>query len=294
MVIGSSFWKKKELSFDLKYSFKETGLYHILAVSGMNVSILAFCSMWCLVFPLRIFYSLKIISPNYFIILHNIIKYLVILILLEYTALTGFSPSCQRAFLIYGFFLVLPIILGSSSLNLRLKITATIQILIFPIDFINLSNILSWGSYIIFVAGCAEGLFEKENFLGKLVVLTRIQIMLMLFSTAFVNQVSLIGLFTNLAISPIFPIIFILSIAVVFFGSFVKIRFLCDISLYIVNSFLYLIENLAIINGKYFGENLRFDNTFSGVIVMVALRIAAILCILQSMKLLMNKDKFAE
>lgn len=88
LVLGLFLGDKSKLSFELKEIFRKTGLYHILAVSGLHITIFAFIML--IVFNiLQISFSLR--------------YYLLIFLIFIYAGLCSFQPSIIRAGLMFLF-----------------------------------------------------------------------------------------------------------------------------------------------------------------------------------------------
>jgi len=129
LVFGIFLGDKKELANKIKEDFKKTGLYHLLAVSGLHINILAFVLLLFLSI-LRIPFSLR--------------YFLLIIILFIYAGLCSFRPSILRAGLMF-LFVILSYFLKRKTLPLNNLFNAGILILLFsPLNLFNISFLLSF------------------------------------------------------------------------------------------------------------------------------------------------------
>lgn len=116
---------KSPITPNVRDMFINSGTAHILAISGLHMSILA--SLLFFIF-LKIFQYTSCIFPKV-----NARKYAAIitaLLAFLYLALSGFSPSATRAFIMTTIFII-SIILGKSSVSLRSVAIAAFVILLF-------------------------------------------------------------------------------------------------------------------------------------------------------------------
>jgi len=129
IVLGIFLGDKKELDSKIKEDFKKTGLYHLLAVSGLHIHILAFVSLLFLSI-LRIPFSYR--------------YFLLIIILFIYAGLCSFRPSILRAGLMF-LFVTLSYFLKRKTLPLNNLLNAGILIFLFsPLNLFNISFLLSF------------------------------------------------------------------------------------------------------------------------------------------------------
>lgn len=138
---------RKELSTETRDSFTKTGAMHVLAVSGLHVGLI-------FLFLLRVFSFLKYSSLGKWIRFS-----LVVVFLWSYALITGFSPSVQRATIMFTFLLV------AESINRTSSIYNSIAASAFALLFINPDIIFSVGFQLSYSAVLSivyfHPLFEK-------------------------------------------------------------------------------------------------------------------------------------
>jgi len=139
---------------DIKSAFKNTGVMHILAVSGLHVGIiyLILNALSGLIFP-RSWHTLSVI--------------VVISIVWSYAVLAGFKPSVVRATLMLSFFSLGKLLNRQVNLLNTLSAAAFVNLLFKPTDLFDLGFKLSYSA----VAGIAllfepiKGLWNPSRFL---------------------------------------------------------------------------------------------------------------------------------
>ena len=121
---------RSELSQEDRASFSNSGAAHLLAISGMHISILAGALMLALRPLLR--------RKRSFIV--------VLTLLIAYGGLIGFSASLTRAILIFAAFNAAPLLGRYSDAPTRLALALLIYLLARPIAILDLSFVLSYGA----------------------------------------------------------------------------------------------------------------------------------------------------
>ena len=121
---------RSELSQEDRASFSNSGAAHLLAISGMHISILA----GALILALRPLLRRK----RSFIV--------VLTLLIAYGGLIGFSASLTRAILIFAAFNAAPLLGRYSDAPTRLALALLIYLLARPIAILDLSFVLSYGA----------------------------------------------------------------------------------------------------------------------------------------------------
>lgn len=121
---------RSELSQEDRASFSNSGAAHLLAISGMHISILA----GALILALRPLLRRK----RSFIV--------VLTLLIAYGGLIGFSASLTRAILIFAAFNAAPLLGRYSDAPTRLALALLIYLLARPIAILDLGFVLSYGA----------------------------------------------------------------------------------------------------------------------------------------------------
>lgn len=127
MIVGES----SMLDEDIKTLYKNSGVFHILAISGMHVGIISMA--------LKVL--LKKIKGK-----ENIKKIFLVSILFGYTLLTGASISTLRAFLMLTFSELAELFNKDYKSTYGLALSAIVILIINPTNLFNMSFILSFGA----------------------------------------------------------------------------------------------------------------------------------------------------
>lgn len=140
------------LSEEERRSYSDSGAAHLLAISGMHISILA----GALTLLLRRFLSRR----------RSFLAVLALLI--AYGALIGFGPSLTRAILMYAVFGAAPLLCRYSDAPTRLAAALLLQLLIRPIAILDVGFILSYGASagILLLTPPLARLLRAEGLLG--------------------------------------------------------------------------------------------------------------------------------
>ncbi|MDR1369388.1 MAG: ComEC family competence protein [Dysgonamonadaceae bacterium] len=130
---------KSDLSPELKSAFAETGAAHILAVSGLHLSIL-FTALCLIVAPFN--------NISY---LNQIFRILIILLLWFFTFITGLSPSIVRACVMTSFFCI-GIVINRKSFTMNVLAASALFMLLYnPLYLFDVGFQLSYGAVIAIV-----------------------------------------------------------------------------------------------------------------------------------------------
>ncbi|MBI4744647.1 MAG: DNA internalization-related competence protein ComEC/Rec2, partial [Actinobacteria bacterium] len=191
LLLGILIGDTSKISDDLKESFRKTGLTHILAVSGLNVGMLALVFLGFLKF-LKVRKSSRIIW--------------VILIITFYVFITGFQPSVVRAAImaIIGF---LGWTLGRQKDLLAAISASALLILIYdPFLVYSISFQLSFAATLAIIVlnpVLEEGIVGlPKNLKGNLTIALAAQLSVAPILIYYFNQLSLISLVANLLVVP--------------------------------------------------------------------------------------------
>jgi competence protein ComEC len=213
LVLGIFLGDKKELNRKIKEDFKKTGLYHLLAVSGMHINILAFV--------LLLFLSiLRIPFPYRYLLL--------IIILFIYAGLCSFRPSVLRAGLMF-LFVVLSYFSKRKTLSLNNLFNAGILILLFsPLNLFNISFLLSFLATfgILYFYPLAKSFLKNKNRLLEKYLFEPLLISLSAYLTTApviiysFKVLPTAPIIANLIVLPLVALILPLILLVLFFGFF--------------------------------------------------------------------------
>lgn len=228
---------KKEDLGKLKETFKKLGLFHLLVVSGLHVSFISWAIL-CLVFtPFQVLYSLCLLSPNVWFVLKSCLRLLSIIFVVLYAIGIGFPSSTQRAVLLFICDQMTQIFGVSFAIKKRLLWALVLQSFLFPIDFLMVGSFLSWMTYL--------GVYALVKGPNTFYRVLESQIALTLLIAGILGQLSIIGIFANLLVVPLMPLVFscvVLQIFPELIGSFLA-RF-ADL---FERAFLNFVDYLALI-----------------------------------------------
>jgi len=197
--------KKEAIPLKLRDEFSRAGGSHILAISGLHLSIVAISFF-------SLFYSLLALIPMFLIggIAKKTAGILTLVPLLFYGIFSGFSPSTQRAFVMTGIFMIS--FLGEKENN-PLNTLALAAILILIIDSTALFSIsfqLSFGALFFIILGFSLMRVQwkpKKNFLAIVITAALVTFFAGLGTFPLVahyfNIVSYVQIFANLILVPL-------------------------------------------------------------------------------------------
>ena len=234
--------ERKALDNKTHNTFSNLGIYHLLVLSGLHISIFVFFCFNLAYLPLVSGYSLCLINCGQFFCLQDILRVLISLLLFLYGYLVGFPPSVQRSSLSAMTLLLFPLIPWSFTLKEKLLLTLFLQILIFPKNFLQNSNLLSWASVIIIVGSSLESPRTLKNLL-------KTQILLSLLIAAVCGKLNLIGILINLIIIPIFSFTYVLALLPLFDS--ILPPFIIAMAVEFQVTMLNLLHSLALISSFY-------------------------------------------
>lgn len=204
LVSGIVFGEQGLLPKRIEDSFKNTGLYHLLVVSGLHVSLIAAMFSFTLRAPVQLGYSLRLISPRFWGQFSAFLRIIAAAGAMTYLSLTGASAAAQRSALFFAVRQVSLVFCGDIPIIFHLLLTATVQIMIFPLGFLSEGTCMSWVAYLV-VANPVIRISSSiwRSFWSMLLL----QVELMVLVTAIFGQLVVIGLVTNLLFVSVFPVV---------------------------------------------------------------------------------------
>lgn len=190
------------LDYDIISNFQSTGVAHLLAVSGINTSLMAIVLVW-------IFNRLRI-KPKYSVLI-------VTIMLIVYCMICDYCASCLRAALMSVFLLICQAFGKQGDSVNSISLSGIILLLACPMFVFDLSFLLSYACMfgIIFLGPIFYDFFMKCKLgsfisLNLSVTLASTITTLVLCINTF-GYVSIVGLLTNLIICPMMEYIYIAS-----------------------------------------------------------------------------------
>lgn len=196
------------LTPETRATFATAGISHILALSGLHIAIIM-AIIWFILFPLDYFGMRQIRLA------------LTILTIIAYAVFTGLSPSVVRATIMATIALI-GLLFYRKSVSLNALATAALVILTlnhealynpgFLLSFITVASLLLiYGQD----ANIARKSKQKHPFLAKfkaVIVTSLIAMASTIMLTAwYFNSISLVSVFTNIIVIPLFPIVMAIS-----------------------------------------------------------------------------------
>ena len=141
---------RSDLADDLRAAYNRSGIAHLLAISGMHISILAGFCMLLLRRFLKRGWAFGITMA----------------LLLAYGFLIGFSASLLRAFIMFGLYNAAPLLGRQSDPPTNIAAALIVNLALRPIDILNVSFILSYAASagIIFLSDPLWALLHLERF----------------------------------------------------------------------------------------------------------------------------------
>lgn len=196
MVLGS----KHLLDDEIKTLYQGNGISHILAISGLHISMIG-AAVYLLLRKLRMgLYGATILS---------------ILFIYSYGILTGFSVSTKRAVIMYSLMLMAKLIGKTFDSLSALSLSAFIILLQNPMELFQAGFLLSFGAVlgIVLVLPCLNQLYEPKTVVLKAIYVSiSAQIFTLPFVLYFFFQIPIYSVFTNIIILPFTSILMITAL----------------------------------------------------------------------------------
>lgn len=237
MLLGN----KTLLDMDIKKLYQESGIGHLLAISGLHISIIGM-AVYKLVTALLVFicniikriyrfvYRVDDITLGYLkmtncmcIAIRSVSTFISITFIIMYGYMTGFSTSVTRAVIMTTIMLFAPIIRRSYDMLSAMGISAVIILLKKPFAIYSCSFLLSFGAVagIGIVYPVLKKMYSKKNknprknnlFADTLLSSLAIQLTTLPFILYFYYEFPLYGIFINIIVIPLASILVIICAA---------------------------------------------------------------------------------
>ena len=239
LIGGIVFGTQESLPSNIRDSFMRTGLYHVLVVSGLHVTLIAALLSFTLKAPLQFSYAFRIISPKSWRQASAALRVGSALCAMVYLSLSGASAAAQRSALFFVIRQVSSVFCGGIPLRNQLLYTALAQILIFPLGFLSEGTLMSWAAYLIVVRrplathGCAI-----RSLLGHTLW---IQFEMTVLVAAVFGQLIILGLAANLIFVSVFPIVIVAAMIALLHPPEIYL----NLALEFPRSYVYLVSQFA-------------------------------------------------
>jgi competence protein ComEC len=228
-------------TFNIRKPFSDSGLAHILAISGLHMSIISglifllFRKIFMIKFP---FQSTKIASITS------------IIITFIYCLLSGGSISAIRSFMMSTLFLI-GIIIYRKSLNLRsVTFVATLILLLWPQSILNPSFLLSFSAVIGLISHFNNKKIFHKGFFEKILLAFESSLIATIFTAPytifFFKQFSIYGILANIIAIPIMSILILpLCILTIILFAFQEYPFTIDILGFCIKILIKIAKNFS-------------------------------------------------
>jgi len=229
---------RSELDLETKNLFSQTGISHIISISGMHISIVSILTFWIL-----IYFGLSRKKAFYFIVIF----------LIFYLCLIGFIASAIRA-VIMGLILMYGYKEGRLANSGRaLVFAAGILLLInprllrwdvgFQLSFLATFGIIYFYNYINNFLNKVRMISEKIN--AILAVTLSAQVLTLPLVFYYFNVFSYVSPITNLLVIPVLPVILIFGLLLISIGFiWSKIAFVLSIFIYFILEYIIKISEI--------------------------------------------------
>ena len=213
---------REEVDDEIIQWFSETGVIHVLAVSGLHVGYVTLILMVIMSF-LRLPYSLQVWGT--------------VVGLLGYSLLTGGAPSVLRASTMATFYLIgttierrvdLYNLLGAAALGMLLIAPEQLWRVGFQLSFAAVFSIAYFFKRLkLMIPEAGEALLKRLKWLGYFVDLLLVsfaaQIGTLPFTIAYFHKIPIAGLFANLVVIPMIGIIVALGFTLLLLGTWIPL-----------------------------------------------------------------------
>lgn len=236
IILALTIGDKSGLSSTQKKVFQDTGISHLMAISGLHIGLVFMAVTRMLRVFLTPFAQLYHVIPRPFIIMP-----LAFLAALFYAALAGFAVSTQRALIMLLVYVICRFLAREMSLLSVLLVAAFVIVLVDPLSLLDFGFWLSCGAVFIIAVSQQENKTLSIPLLQGALWLGMIPMTLVFFGKA-----SLVSPFVNLILVPLFcvvliPITLLLSVlgltgSDIFFSMFL---------VYVANIYSYIYEALS-------------------------------------------------
>jgi competence protein ComEC len=242
---------KAEISKQIRSYFANSGIAHILAISGLHMGIIGFFIFWllrillCCILPISMYYNTKKIAAC--------LSWIVVLL---YLFISGCSVPSIRAFIMHTLIMA-AILLDRTALTMRsVAIAATIIMLLMPEVILFPSFQMSFGAVIAIVA-----FYERElrfpvgtKWLANVMLTTVIaSIPTTLFSVSVFNQLTLNSILANVIAIPLMGFVIMpTTITALFFMIFDAARPMLLLLEYCLDLLIKIAEKISQLPGSFF------------------------------------------
>jgi len=242
--------------------FKEAGVLHVLAASGLHVGIIA---------------SIPLLLLSLLRLNKNIIISITLVILFAYLYLTDIPVSLLRACIMFGIYAVQRIFYLDKNIFNTLFLTAIVILLLYPYEIFNAGFQLSFGAtlgILLFYNFYKKSFSYINNIVASPLALTlSAQVIVIPVIAVHMKELNLAGIISNIIVVPLIAAGLVTSIAASFLAYFstaasglagYMTNLIFDLSRYIVNS-------ICLLNGHFHLETISLLLIISFILMLVPL-----------------------
>ena len=200
---------------DIVNIFKWLGIFHLLAVSGMHITIFAQVASWILLLIPKIFYATRIIKPHYWVHLYPTLQLFALCFIGVYSVATGMSAATQRAFILFAIFQSINIFQFQITLKDKLLIAFFVQSLFFPVSLLSSANLMSWLAFLLVLQVMQS--MRHFTFFKKIWTTIQMQMKLTLYGGICFGNICILSVLANLLVVPVFGISYVAIMFCLFF-----------------------------------------------------------------------------
>ncbi|HZK71477.1 MAG TPA: DNA internalization-related competence protein ComEC/Rec2 [Clostridia bacterium] len=200
-----------DLDEETKKSFSDSGIAHIMSVSGTNITFL--------LIPLVFLFKKSRVHKKVY-------SLLIVIFLILYAFITGFSPPVARAVIMASVLLVAPLFNREADTYTALAFSAILIILLNPYTLLGASFQLSFAATLAIllfykkIKGAVSKKIHNGIISSNMAATLSAQLGILPLSAIYFSNISIIGVLTNLLVMPLIPLISILGYIMIAIGQF--------------------------------------------------------------------------
>jgi competence protein ComEC len=199
LLAGLLLGERTDLPSDVDAAFRRAGVYHVLAVSGFNVALVA-STVWALLALAR--------APR------RVAALGALLVVVGFAMVVGSQPSVLRATLMAVLVLLALLLERDAAVLNSLALAAVVILALRPADLHDPGFQLSFAA----TAGIVLAPLPRRRLAAALAVSTAAQLAVLPIGLAHFNQLSPIGVFANLAVVPLAGVASVLGLVAIAAG----------------------------------------------------------------------------
>ena len=201
-----------KLPNNIEIAVKETGLHHLLVISGLHLVIVTRITDFLLRLIPQLAYATRAISANTWIYCSAAIRVLVATTGIIYFIAVGGPPNAQRAVLLSSLWQFSTVFSGIMPAFLRLRLLLLFHTIVFPIGFLSETTFLGWGAYAIIID---ISNFQGWRYLRTLSGTFKMQGRMLILATGIFGEFNILPALLMPCLIPIFTLILGISVILI-------------------------------------------------------------------------------